>query len=136
MKELSIIIVNWKTPDLTVQCLESLFSNINKELVDVWVVDNDSQDESVSIIRDKFRDVILIENKKNVGFAKANNQVLRTIETPYAMLLNSDTIVEGNSIEIMLNYLKENPQVGAVGPNLPMPDGSLRDSLMWIFTFY
>ncbi|MEH7299387.1 glycosyltransferase family 2 protein [Neobacillus drentensis] len=127
MKELSIIIVNWNTADLTVDCLRSLYSNCDNSLIDVWLVDNNSSDDSVARIKAEFGDKVhLIENKENLGFAKANNQALRLVKTPYVALLNSDTIVEKNAFENMIEYLKNNSDVGAIGPQLPMPNGTLK----------
>ncbi|MDQ0482433.1 glycosyltransferase family 2 protein [Guptibacillus hwajinpoensis] len=126
MKELSIIIVNWNTADLTINCLYSVFENVDETKVDVWLVDNNSSDDSVERIKKEFSQVLLIENEVNVGFAKANNQVLRKVKTPFIMLLNSDTIVDGKAIDTLVNYLKENKEVGAVGPHLPMPNGNLK----------
>ena len=75
MMELSIIIVNWNTEDLLRECLNSVLRRINDKLnFEILVVDNASADGSVAMMRDEFPDVRLIENKDNVGFARANNQ--------------------------------------------------------------
>jgi N-acetylglucosaminyl-diphospho-decaprenol L-rhamnosyltransferase len=126
MKELSIIIVNWNTADLTLQCLNSVYTSVDSSNVEVWVVDNASSDNSVLKIKQEYPMVKVIENTENVGFAKANNQVLKNVNTTYVMLLNSDTIVEKDAINNMVEYLKLNPEVGAVGPHLPSPNGNLK----------
>ena len=130
MEKLIVVIVSWNTLDLTRDCLRSTFAELARLRIDseVWVVDNASEDESVSMIRDEFPDVILIENEDNVGFARANNQVLNQAEGSHYLLLNSDTIVHENAFRRMLDYLAAHPATAAVGPRLIYGTGTIQHS--------
>lgn len=116
--QVSIIIVNWNTKDLTLQCLESVFKNIKRISYEIYVVDNGSTDGSPAAIKTKFPQVNLIINKENKGFACANNQGIPTAKGKYVLLLNSDTVIFPESIEKMYKFLEETPAAGAVGCEL------------------
>jgi GT2 family glycosyltransferase len=118
MQKLAVVIVNWNTEELTRGCLKSLFSEIDGIDSEVWVVDNNSSDGSVAMIKSEFPKVKLIANKDNSGFAKANNQALELASADYYMLLNPDTIVPPNSIIDMLRFMDENNDAAAIGPKL------------------
>lgn len=112
---LAIIIVSFNTAEMTRECLESVYQNVDRQSTSVVVVDNNSEDDSVETIRKHFPDVHLIENSANTGFAAANNQAFEVVDADYYLLLNSDTIVLGDVIEKSLCFLEENPSVGAFG---------------------
>lgn len=115
--DLSIIIVNWNTKDLLKDCLRSIYKTINLKY-EIFVVDNNSRDESVIMIKNEFPLVRLIENKNNLGFAVANNQAIKLSIGRYIILLNSDTVVLPHAIEIMVNFLESHNDAGACGANL------------------
>ena len=92
---LSIIIVSYNTVDILEDCLHSIYSSHWKCSFEVIVVDNNSHDGSVMMIKDKFKDVVLIENKENKLFSIANNQGASIAKGKYLLLLNSDTLVYG-----------------------------------------
>ena len=75
--ELSIIIVNYNTSALLKECLNSIYTTLSKINFEIFVVDNNSSDDSVKMVKDYFSQVKLIENKKNIGFPKANNQAIK-----------------------------------------------------------
>lgn len=114
-KRLAIIIISYNTADMTRECLESVYDNIDRQSTAVVVVDNNSEDGSVDVIRQHFPDVHIIENSANVGFAAANNQGFDVVDADYFLLLNSDTLVLGDVIERSISFLEENPDVGAFG---------------------
>ncbi len=87
---LSIVIVNYKVKDLLDNCLKSIFSNSENIKLDVIVVDNDSQDGSLEMIKNKYPQVNLIASDKNLGFAKANNLGFKQAKYDYILLLNPD----------------------------------------------
>jgi len=126
--DLAIIIVNWNTRDILEQCLHSVYSSKTTKHIDVWVVDNGSSDGSERMILEKYPQTRLITNNDNVGFAQANNQAITNSKGDYVLLLNPDTVVENDVIEVLVDYLEEHPDVGAVGPRLLNPDGSLQES--------
>lgn len=128
MFDLSIIIVSWNTEKLVKDCLESIKKNTNNISYEIFVVDNNSSDNTVNMIETEFSDVKLIANKSNNGFAKANNQAIKISSGKYIILLNPDTIVKENSLNTMVNYLEKNSDVGIVGCKLLNIDGTLQES--------
>lgn len=110
MKELTIIILNFNTKDLTIDCLSSIFKQ--KWTIDmrVVVVDNASTDGSVAEIRKRFLKVSIISSNSNLGFSGGNNLGLKKYlrQSKYFLLLNSDTIIKDSSIESLLNFSKKN----------------------------
>lgn len=125
---LSIIIVNWNTKNLLEKCLESVYKETKDLDFEVFVVDNGSKDGSSEMVEKKFPQVNLIKNRFNVGFAKANNQAIRKSRGEYILLLNPDTIILGNTLKKMVDFLENHPQVGILGPKIINPDGSLQPS--------
>ncbi len=121
-KDVSIIIVNYKTKDLTIDCLKSIYEKTNDLNFDVFVIDNNSQDGSVEAIRSAFPQINLIENSKNSGFGSANNIGIRQSDAKYVFLLNSDTILVNNAVKILFDFMQENPDIGACGGNLYSKD--------------
>jgi GT2 family glycosyltransferase len=121
----SIIILSFNTKDLTVNAIRSVFSSKTGYHYEIIVVDNASADNSVQFIRNEFPQVQLIENKMNVGFAKANNQGMKIAKGKYVLLLNSDTIVEPDTLDVMIRFMNEHPRIGASGCKIVLPDGSL-----------
>lgn len=119
--KLSVIIVNYNVEFYLEQCLLS----VQKALIgidnEIWVVDNNSVDYSIRMLKSKFPDVRLILNKINVGFSVANNQAIREANGDYMVLLNPDTIVEEDTFRNTLAYMDENPDVGGLG--VKMLDG-------------
>lgn len=123
MSKLVIAIISWNTRDLTEDCLRSLAADLDGIDHEIWVVDNNSSDDSVDMIRQHFPRVRLIENKENIGFARANNQILTQADGDYYLLLNSDTIVPPGSIKGLCQFMDENPSVAAAGPRLKNAEG-------------
>lgn len=122
--KLSIVIVSYNVRHFLVQCLDSVSRAINGMEADVWVVDNASTDDSVAYARRFFPDVHYIENKENVGFARANNQAIRASEGEYVLLLNPDTIVGETTLHTCVDFMDEHPQAGALGAQMLNRDGS------------
>lgn len=122
----SVIIVNYNTRQLTLDCLKSVYARTTDVPLEVVVVDNASSDDSVPAIRMTFPEVTVIENKTNIGFGPANNTGLRASTAPYVFLLNSDTILENNVIRHFVDHLErpENARVACCGGQLLNADGS------------
>ncbi len=110
----SIIIVNWNTRDILKGCLASIRQE-TRTTYEVIVVDNDSSDGSAEMIKKEFPETILVENNRNRGFAAANNQGLEVARGQRLLLLNPDTIILENAVDVMLFWLDEHPDVGCVG---------------------
>lgn len=116
--KLSVIIVNWNTVDLTVQAIRSVFDQTSNFAYEVVVIDNHSSDNSVEKIKKIFPQVIILENKENFGFGRANNQGMKIAKGEYLFLLNSDTVVLDGAINKLVQYLDTNRDVMMVGPRL------------------
>ncbi len=123
---LSIIIVNYNTERLLKGCLESVYAGVNGMPVDVWVVDNNSHDGSVPMVKALFPTVKVMENASNVGFSRANNMVISRSRSEYILLLNPDTLVIGDAIERVVKFMKEHPEVGIAGCKVLNRDGTLQ----------
>lgn len=126
MVDLSIVIVNWNTRELLQECLESVYSSTDEIQLEVFVVDNASSDRSQEMVRDRFPQVQLIVNDENVGFAAANNQAFPLCSALHVLLLNSDTRILGNALDVLVRFMEENPNAGAIGPKVIHPSMRLR----------
>ncbi len=127
--DLSIVIVNWNTRDLLSQCLESIFGTTQKANLEIFVVDNGSIDGSGRMVKERFPAVRLIENRRNVGFARANNQALKISEGKYLLLLNPDAQVKGKAIEELISFMEEHSMAGISGAQLLNSNGSRQNSI-------
>lgn len=123
--DLSIIIVNYNTKKLTFECIESIYkSNMNYQF-EIYMVDNNSSDDSVQVIKDNFPKVNVIANKENVGFSRANNQAIQLSKGRYVLLLNSDTIVRETTLDTIIKFMDDYKDVGVTGCKVILPDGTL-----------
>ena len=127
--DLSIIIVNWNTRDLLLQCLESVYQTVRGMEVEVFVVDNGSADGSEAAVKEGFPEVRLVENRLNLGFARANNQALHQSRGDFLLLLNPDAQVKEGAIERLLSFMRDHSETGAAGPQLLNSDGSKQNAI-------
>ena len=126
-KALTIIIVNWNNKKILQDCLESIYHTQINYSYEIIVVDNHSEDGSVELIKNKFHKVILIENDKNFGFAKANNRAIKIAKADHILLLNNDTIIIQSDCFInMVRFMQKNPEIGVLGCKLLYPNGTLQ----------
>lgn len=126
MPDLSIIIVNYNVKAFLEQCLMAIEKARHDLTVEIFVVDNASVDGSQAMVKRKFPYVHLIENHKNLGFSKANNQALRMAKGQYVLILNPDTLIQEDTLIILKDFLDNHPTTGAVGCKLINPDGSFQ----------
>ena len=126
--DVSIIIVNWNTAGLLAECLESIYKAGSHHSFEIIVIDNASQDDSVSMVSHHYPLVNLIVNTENQGFARANNQGMSIGGGRYLMLLNSETIVLPRAIDKLIQVADSNPQLGVLGPTLLNLDGTVQES--------
>ena len=124
VKDLSVVIVNYNVKEFLEQALRSVQRASQHHKVEIFVVDNNSVDGSVEMVREQFPEVILISNEQNVGFSKANNQAIRKAIGRYLLILNPDTILQEDTIVNFLNYMDANPACGAAGCKILNPDGT------------
>lgn len=126
MLDVSIIIVNWNTRDILCNCLQSIYEQASKVNFEVIVVDNASTDDSVQMVKTEFLHVILIENSENKGFAAANNQGIAVARGRYALLLNSDTVIQNNAIAETVSFADAHPDAAVVSCRVLNPDQTLQ----------
>ena len=139
---LSIIIVSYNTREITLDCLRTLYAELeapsleagdqdasiafDRSTAKVIVVDNASSDGSPAAIRAAFPQVRLLQNEKNAGFGAANNQAMSGAGGDFFLLLNSDAFPKPGAIRALLAHLRAHPEIGLVGPRLLNPDGTLQ----------
>lgn len=121
MLQLSIIIVNYNVKHFLEQCLYSVCKALKGIDTEVFVVDNNSVDGSVGLIREKFPNVTLLVNRVNKGFSAANNQAIQQAKGKYVLLLNPDTVVQEDTFIKTLAFMEAHPEAGGLG--IKMLDG-------------
>lgn len=136
MLDLGIVIVNWNTCDYLERCLETVYASEGNFTYAVVVVDNNSDDNSVAMVKEKFPQADLIASDENVGYPRGNNIGLRHLgyqdtagvssDAPrYALLLNPDTELPPTALFEMTQFMDSHPDIGIAGPKLVLLDGSL-----------
>lgn len=130
MLDLSIIIVSYNTKGLLRENLVSIKDNVSKEIkYRVVVVDNASSDGSAKMVEDEFKDVIIVANKENLGFSKANNIGIKKVgKSRYVLFLNSDTILGNGVLDHMINFMDKTPDAGASTCKIIMGNGQIDDA--------
>lgn len=123
--DLSVVIVSWKVKDKLKENLNALFNSQGDFKFEVFVVDNNSSDGTVEMIKAEFPSVVLIANPDNRGFATANNQALGLASGNYILLLNPDMLVKPNTLAEALLWAKNNPQATVVGCKLVNGQGEI-----------
>ena len=121
---LSVIIVNYNVKYYLEQCLEAVRRASQGLQIEVIVVDNLSTDGSIPYLRERFPEVTFIENKENVGFARANNQAIRMSAGKYVLLLNPDTIVAVHTLNDFIRFMDSHPEAGGAGAYMLRTDGT------------
>ncbi len=122
---ITAVIVSYNTREMTLECLRTLSTVAQPFPLETWLVDNASTDGSVEAIEQAvLPGVKLIANKENLGFGAANNQAMRQAHGEFILLLNSDAFPDADAVRTMLEYLRNHPEVGVVGPRLRYADGT------------
>jgi len=124
--DLSIIIVNYKSSDVLENCLESIFKHQPSIKYEIIVIDNDSRDPGFSVLKENYKKVKFIENRKNRGFSVANNIAAESAEGEVLLFLNPDTIVKPDALDKMFKKIVQNPKIGIIGPKVLNFDGSVQ----------
>ena len=132
--QLAVVIINYKTPQMLIDCLESLLPELGTLNTKVVVVDNLSLDNSVQLIQQWVDEnrvgglVELLASPENSGFSGGNNMGISAIEAEYYLLLNSDTLVRKGAISTLLNAAINNKEAGLISPRLEWPDAAPQES--------
>jgi len=136
MIDVAVIIVSWNVRDYLVQCLRSVFADLQRSRLrgEVWVVDNASTDGTADLVRSLFPNVHLIANDNNPGFGAANNQGMAAAKSHgprYYFLLNPDTKVQPGALFALIDTLEEHPDGGMAGARLVYGDGRFQPSAFY-----
>ncbi|WP_338467575.1 glycosyltransferase family 2 protein [Novosphingobium sp. ZN18A2] len=129
--ELTVIMVNYNTRDLTLRAIETLLANAGDVAFRLVVWDNASHDGSADAIARRFPDIELIRSPENIGFARANNAVAASAGTEWLLLLNPDTETHPDAVKNLLTFARTHPEAGIVGGRTVFPDGSLNAASCW-----
>ena len=129
LKDITIVIVNWNTKDLLMNCLHSVYQTIKDISYEVIVVDNASTDGSVKMLQDEFPTVEVIENEENRGFGAANNQAFAVMKGRYALLLNTDAVLTEHAIRELFLFMEGHPETSLSCGQLLNEDGNRQNSI-------
>lgn len=136
MPKLSIIIVNYKMWQLTRALVESLLKDFTlPKNTEIIVVDNNSGDDSVYLLRSDFPEITVIDNKENMGLAVGVNVGIKHATGDYYLVLNPDMIALPGSVKTLIDFMDKNPDVGIAGGRLLSPNGKLQYSCYAFYTF-
>ena len=124
-KKISIFIVSYNVRHYLAQCLDSVQKALEGIDGEVFVVDNDSQDDTMTVLPPQYPWVSFIANKENVGFARANNLAIRQSTGQYVLLLNPDTTVAEQTLREALQFMDEHPKAGGAGVMMHNEDGTV-----------
>lgn len=128
---ITAIVLNYKTPRNTVACVRALLKQTIADHVDVLVVDNHSNDESIGSIRNTLgheKNVRILETAENIGYGRGNGIAMKQAETPYILIINPDNELRPEALEKMLKEMEESADIGICAPKLIHEDGTVRDS--------
>jgi len=115
---ISVVIVNYNVRYFLEQCILSVKAASTNLSVEIIVVDNNSTDESCEILTELYPEVILVQNKNNVGYSKANNQGVAIAKGEYVLILNPDTVIAEDTLEKIYHFAKTKNNLGALGVKL------------------
>jgi len=132
--DISLLIVNYNTSHLLKDMMSALTSSIGDFSLEIVMLDNASKDDSAAKIRQDYPSVDLLENDKNVGFGRANNQALELATGRYILLLNTDAFVSPDTLKKTLEYMESHPECGVLGVKLLGRDGELQPSCRYFPT--
>ncbi|KAA3653657.1 MAG: glycosyltransferase family 2 protein [Chloroflexi bacterium] len=133
MIDVAVVIVSWNVRDYLRDCLASVFAEAARAnlQVGVWVVDNQSQDDTVAMVKEQFSQVHLIANEHNPGFGAANNQGMQAAKAHqprFYFMLNPDTVMQPGSLLALVDCLEKRPFAGMAGARLVYGDGRFQHS--------
>lgn len=129
--DVAIVIVSYNSEDHIEACLESVFAQKKSVNQQVIVVDNDSRDGTVELIRRKFPEVELVIPGANLGFAAGVNLGVKHADAEFVLLLNPDTEILDHAVDVVVEFARKNPGHGLYGGRTLRPDGSLEPSSCW-----
>ena len=129
--QVSVLIVNYRTPELVLKCLESVFHETLSTRIEVLVWDNASGDHSIDVIADRYPQVHLVAWPENIGFGAANNRLANEAKASNILLLNPDTVVLDNAIDRLYAFARDRPEAQIWGGRTVFPDGTVNPTCCW-----
>jgi len=128
IKDLVVSIVSYNSLSFLRECLNSILSSPPGVGHEIIVVDNASSDGTDEFVKKNYPEIILIPNKRNIGFAAANNRAIEESRSKYVLLINSDCMVYKKSLGSLVEFMEKNPEVGIAGPKIVNSDGTIQFS--------
>ena len=126
MIDLSIAIVTYNNEAIILKCIESLITHINNLTYQIYVIDNDSSDNTIEVVKKTSDKIVIIQNNKNVGFGTAHNQVINMLDSRYHLVVNPDIVVINDCISEMTSFMDRQNDIGLLSPMIKYPDGRLQ----------
>lgn len=127
MIKVSVCIVNYNSGDTIIKALDSLYEHIKGVEMQIYVSDNASTDNSVSLIEAKYPNIAIMQNDNNLGFSAGNNIVLDFLDSDYHVLVNPDITVSYDVISQMADYMENHPDIGILTPKILNSDGTVQN---------
>lgn len=132
--ELSIIITSYKNPELLKVCIDSIKRNYTGTSYEIIVADSATEEKTAMMMREDYPEIKFFPFPENVGFSRTVNSGLKAMDGQFALILNGDIIIKKDAIEKLLDFIKKNPEVGVVGPQLLNFNETLQSSCFHFYT--
>jgi len=129
---LSAVVLNFGTPKETAQCVRGLLQQTIADRMEILIIDNHSDDESIQWIRNSFRGeprVRILETAKNLGYGQGNEKAIRQAQGTYLLIINPDNELEPTGAETLIQTMEADPSIGLLAPKLVHEDGTIRESV-------
>jgi GT2 family glycosyltransferase len=126
--DITVVLLNYNTRDLLASCIRSVQETSDGLDLEIIVVDNASSDGSQRMMKERFPEVLLVENEENLGSARGTNRGIKLSTAPYILILNPDTLIKPEALRLMYEYLEEHSDAGLAGPRLVGEDGEYQQS--------
>lgn len=126
--DLTIVIITWNEKDFIIPCLESIYNNLSNLSFNIILNDNGSQDGTIDLIKDRFPNIDLTKNDRNMGVAFARNHGIAKATGRYILLLDADALILPGAIEKMVEFMDRHQNIGILGPKLTDVNGNLQFS--------
>ena len=124
--KVSILIVTYQSEDEILDCIKSIYQNVNKIIFEIIIIDNASTDNTIRTIKDNFPEITIIENEQNKGFSFANNLGAKSAKGEFLFFLNPDSLIVENTIEKLVSIYNMDEKIGIIGPEIKNINGSIQ----------
>ena len=124
--KVSILIVTYQSEGEILNCIKSIYQNVNKIIFEIIIIDNASTDKTIKIIKDNFPEITIIENEQNKGFSFANNLGAKSAKGEFLFFLNPDSLIVENTIGKLISIYNMDEKNGIIGPKIKNINGSIQ----------